>query len=622
MASRTPQVKHEIQATRKTGLIDATITAISQNGLSNVTLAKIAGLAGLTAGSINFHFSSKEELLLATLTRVSEEFSEAIEAAIAGAGDEPHRILDAIVGVSLDPKLSEARRVSVWYAFLSEAHARVDYQRLCGDRDNAYFAAVLNQCGRIIDERGSGASHLNAEAIAYGLTGLIEQLWQEILFSEESYDRNSAKEKCRAYLASVFPWCFSGNAAGAALDKASPLAPLEEDALIYTLPAWTYADDEFFALEQEQIFLPSWQLVCHVSDIREAGQYVTFEMLGERAVVIRDQEGQVNAFHNVCRHRAHAVVEGHEGRCGGFLRCPYHGWTYHLDGSNRAISASHGFTALDKSQWGLKSIECEVFLGFVFIRFTGDGPSVAERFAPYAEEFAKYLPEQLIRTRDWPGEESGFWEEAVDIDWKNGVENYVEDYHFPIGHRGLFSLMETQYDREGNDSGIIRLSHRMREAPLKNWSAERYSTILPDYRHLPVGLRRRWTYYALFPNTFFDIFPDKMDFFQMIPTAPGKVLLRGRSYALKDSSREGRAARYLSDRINMRVQDEDNVLTESVQRGLGSSGYEVGILSDKESMVKYFQDWVRERIPASLLLRAPAKGTVANHNRILAEDRG
>jgi len=619
MASRTPQVKHEIQATRKTGLIDATITAISQNGLSNVTLAKIAGLAGLTAGSINFHFSSKEELLLATLTRVSEEFSEAIEEAIAGAGDEPDRILDAIVGVSLDPKLSEARRVSVWYAFLSEAHAREDYQRLCGDRDDAYFASVLNQCGRIIDERGSGASHLNAEAIAYGLTGLVEQLWQEILFSEEGYDRNSAKEKCRAFLASVFPWCFSSTGFHAPLDKASPLAPLEEDSLVYTLPAWTYADDEFFALEREHIFFPSWQLVCHVSDIREAGQYVTFEMLGERAVVIRDQEGQVNAFHNVCRHRAHAVVEGHEGRCGDFLRCPYHGWTYHLDGSNRAISAAHSFAALDKSQWGLKSIECEVFLGFVFIRFTGDGPSVAERFAPYAEEFAKYLPEQLVRTRDWPGEESGFWEEAVDIDWKNGVENYVEDYHFPIGHRGLFSLMETQYDREGHDSGIVRLSHRMREAPLKNWSAERYSTILPDYEHLPVGLRRRWTYYALFPNTFFDIFPDKMDFFQMIPTAPGKVLLRGRSYALEDSSREGRAARYLSDRINIRVQDEDNELTASVQRGLGSSGYEVGILSDKEAMVKCFQDWVRERIPVSLLLRAPAKGTVADHNRILAE---
>ena len=615
MATRTPQIKHDIQAARKAALVDATITAISQNGLSNLTLAKIASLAGLTAGSVNFHFTSKEELLLATLAHVTEEFSRAVEEAIARAGGEPHRILAEIVKISLDPTLQEARKVSVWYAFLSEAHAREDYQRLCGERDDAYFAAVLEQCKRIIAEKGSQASHLDAEAIAYGLTGLIEQLWQEILFEAEAYDRESAARKCRAYLASVFPWCFVRDGKDVARDAS--LAPLEEDSLTYTLPAWTYANEEFFELEREHIFLPSWQLVCHVSDIKEPGQYVTFEMLGERAVVIRDQKGRINAFHNVCRHRAHAVVEGHEGRCRDFLRCPYHGWTYHLDGSNRAISAAHSFASLDKSMWGLKPIDCEVFLGFVFIRFAGDEPSVAERFAPHADEFANYLPEQLVRTRDWPGEESGFWEEAVDIDWKNGVENYVEDYHFPTGHRGLFSLMETRYDREGHDSGIVRLSHRMRQTPLKNWSAERYAKLLPDYEHLPVEMRRRWTYYALFPSTFFDIFPDKMDFFQMIPTAPGKVLLRGRSYALEDSSRVGQAVRYLSDRINMRVQDEDNVLTESVQRGLSTSGYDVGILSEKESMVKCFQDWVRERIPVSRLLRAPRRGTIAQHSQNL-----
>jgi phenylpropionate dioxygenase-like ring-hydroxylating dioxygenase large terminal subunit len=131
-------------------------------------------------------------------------------------------------------------------------------------------------------------------------------------------------------------------------------------------------------------------------------------------------------------------------------------------------------------------------------------------------------------------------------------------------------------------------------------------------------MQTRWTYYALFPNTFFDLFPEKMDFFQMIPLAAGRVLLRGRSYGLPDSRRETRAVRYLSDRINMRVQAEDNELTHSVQRGLGTSAYDIGILSDKECLVKSFQDWVRERLPVSTLLQAPARGTVALRNTSLA----
>ena len=157
--------------------------------------------------------------------------------------------------------------------------------------------------------------------------------------------------------------------------------------------------------------------------------------------------------------------------------------------------------------------------------------------------------------------------------------------------------MDKAYDRDAHPNGMARLSHVLREKPRPNWSAEHYHRILPDYQHLPPSLRRRWTYYAAFPGTFFDIFPEKMDFFQMLPIAPGRTMLRGRSYALPDASRETRTARYLGDRINMRVQAEDNRLTAEVQKGLDSSGYDYGILSDKEVLVRHFQDWVRDHIP-------------------------
>jgi phenylpropionate dioxygenase-like ring-hydroxylating dioxygenase large terminal subunit len=174
--------------------------------------------------------------------------------------------------------------------------------------------------------------------------------------------------------------------------------------------------------------------------------------------------------------------------------------------------------------------------------------------------------------------------------------------------------MEADYDRDPLPGGMVRLSHRMREEPLRNWSVQRYHKLLPKYAHLPSAMQRRWTYFGMFPNVYFDLFPEKMDFMQMIPLAPGKMLLRGRCYARPDEGRETRACRFLSDRINARVQDEDNRLTAEVQRGLSTSAYGRGILSDKEILVRHFQDWVRERVPVSRLPDEPVAGTVARVN--------
>ena len=128
--------------------------------------------------------------------------------------------------------------------------------------------------------------------------------------------------------------------------------------------------------------------------------------------------------------------------------------------------------------------------------------------------------------------------------------------------------MEPQYDRQVLPAGTMRLSHRMREKPLKSWSAQHYCKFLPDIEHLPQDMRRRWTYLGLWPNVFFDIYPEWLDFFQVLPAAAGRTRIRARSYGFPDDRREMRAARYLCTRLNSRVQAEDEVLTRSVQRGL------------------------------------------------------
>jgi phenylpropionate dioxygenase-like ring-hydroxylating dioxygenase large terminal subunit len=136
--------------------------------------------------------------------------------------------------------------------------------------------------------------------------------------------------------------------------------------------------------------------------------------------------------------------------------------------------------------------------------------------------------------------------------------------------------------------------------------------------HLPEHMRRRWTYVGLFPNVYFDIYPEWMDFFHVLPLGAGRTLIRARSFGFTDDRREMKAARFFCARLNSRVQFEDEVLTASVQRGLESGAYSQGILSSKEVVLGGFQDWIRERLPVTKLVEKPAPGTMAERNAALA----
>ena len=192
MAQPQTLLSQAIQDERKRLLIDATLTAISEHGLSGLTLAKVAGFAGLTAGSVNFHFDTKEALLLATLRSVAEEFDRCMREAMQRAGDDPAQRLQALVDAHLEPGLSDPRKIGVWYAFMSEAGTRKDYQKICKDRDEAYFNSVQALCEQLIAAR-KPAHAMDAEAVSYGLVGMLDQIWQEILFEGKDYDRAAAR---------------------------------------------------------------------------------------------------------------------------------------------------------------------------------------------------------------------------------------------------------------------------------------------------------------------------------------------------------------------------------------------------------------------------------------------
>jgi phenylpropionate dioxygenase-like ring-hydroxylating dioxygenase large terminal subunit/AcrR family transcriptional regulator len=606
---------------RRRELIECAIEVIAENGLAGTTLVKVAAKAGLSAGIVNHYFETKDTLLIEALRSLSEDFSAALEAATQAAAT-PEAGLLAIIDLSLDRVISAPPKIAVWYAFQSETHWRQSYTSLCGERDQAYMATIKTLMALL-----ASPAEADAEILARSFAGLLDSYWQDILFEGESFDRAAAAAACRRYLATIFPAKAAGILqAGAAPARAENVVALKPGAAgpadnprkrpgpHETLPGWTYSSEEFFALESEKIFMTEWHIVCHVNQLRQPGDYHTFELLNERAFVIRGKDNVIRAFHNVCRHRAHALVSGAAGHCTGAIVCPYHGWGYELNGNLKGVAAPHSFAEFDRQEFGLKPLALEIWMGFVFIRFGGGGMPVAERFAPYEAELKLYRLDEMVPVGELTLQDTG-------ADWKNVWDNYLEGYHFTKGHPGLARLMDSQYELDARpEARVARLSHKLRNTATETWSGRMYQKILERPEHLPAHMRESWTYFFMFPLLSFDIYPDVIGHFQVIPTAAGASKLRYQNYALPDQvdSRRGRAARWLNFRINGQVQSEDDDLVASVQGGLKSSAYSTGILSEKEVIVHNFQNWIRQAIPLANSVTKPAAGTMSNRNALLS----
>jgi phenylpropionate dioxygenase-like ring-hydroxylating dioxygenase large terminal subunit len=378
-------------------------------------------------------------------------------------------------------------------------------------------------------------------------------------------------------------------------------APLPADQDNLSLPAWIYHDAEFFEREKQAIFRNSWQVVCHLSDIPRPGDFHTFEFFGESAVVIRAEDGGVRAFHNVCRHRAARLLDGPQGYCGKRITCPYHAWTYGIDdGRLVGVPNRESFKGMDSARHGLATLEHEVFLGFIFVRFAPGLPSVRDMAAPYAHELKPYRLEDLVPMGRVTLRPRG-------VNWKNVADNFSDGLHINVAHPGLTRLFGKGYGIEARP-WIDKMWGLLRDTPSSNWSERAYQHFLPKVEHLPPERQRLWTYFKLWPNVAFDIYPDQVDFMQFIPVSPTQTMVREIAYVHPDTRREMRAVRYLNWRINRRVSAEDKALIERVQAGMASSSYSSGPLSEGEVCLRSFARRMRTLIPESTLPQPPSRG--------------
>jgi TetR/AcrR family transcriptional repressor of bet genes len=364
-------------------LIDACISALHIHGPSRTTVEKVVSIADLSPGIVRFYFDSKAALLVASLEYLAAEFEQRVLLPVSQLRDSPVRALELLVDLYLDPEIASPRKVSVWYSFWGEASSRQEYYDICGKKDEDFAALVRELIERLIDQ--SGAAHLDADGIALGLIGVLEILWQTFAFqSESSIDRTAARARSLAYLRSVFPGQFgpasatptieprggsvarvprpevhidapaSGAESSGAVGSAPPaaLAAGHAPAANARLPAWAYAHAALLAAERDRLLRPAWQIIGHETEVQAAGDFLSADLAGERALVVRDERGRLRAFRNACRRRPHALVIARTGHFEGAIHCASHNLTYRLDGRLVDGDTPGDLSSLELQQYG------------------------------------------------------------------------------------------------------------------------------------------------------------------------------------------------------------------------------------------------------------------------------
>jgi len=359
---------------------------------------------------------------------------------------------------------------------------------------------------------------------------------------------------------------------------------------VKTLPARYYTDPAHFALELSRIHFEMWLCAGRADALDAPGRYFLRTVGNASVIVLRGEDGQVRAFHNVCRHRGTLLCAQPEGALPGRIQCSYHAWTYRLDGT--LLAAPHmdqveGFREVD---YPLRPVAVDLWDGHVFI-------NLSERPAPLADQLT-VLPAKF---RPWGMADLRMVERRVyslKTNWKLIFQNYSECLHCPLVH----PLLHKQSHYLSGDN----------EPPQPTWLGGRMDlrdgvqTLSMDgttNRACLPGLspddRRRVYYYAILPNLLLNLHPDYMLTFTLWPLAPDRtdVVCEWHFHpeAMARPDFDPRGAIEFWDLTNR----QDWELSELAQRGIGSRGYQPGPYSNREELLHALDRFVLERIGAS-----------------------
>lgn len=336
-----------------------------------------------------------------------------------------------------------------------------------------------------------------------------------------------------------------------------------------SMPVSVYTSQAFLQREHDDVFGREWICVGRASTLAEAGDYLTYELAGQPIMVLREADGSLRAQSNVCLHRMSTLLEG-RGKTSSIV-CPYHGWTYNLDGSLRGAAAMNNNKGFCKNSYKLPAIRCEEWLGWIMITLNPDAESVGDRLAGVETLIADYEMENYTEvfheTFEW------------DTNWKVLAENFMESYHLPVCHRGTIG-------------GLSKLEEM--DCP-PGEAAFNYHTILkddtlkialahPNNTRLQGDWRRTTVLLAIYPSFLITLTPGYFWYLSLHPRGVGRVHVEfggGMSpdFVNDPESREHfEKTKTLLDEVNV----EDKKCTERVYKGLCAAMAKPGHLSHLE----------------------------------------
>ncbi len=335
-----------------------------------------------------------------------------------------------------------------------------------------------------------------------------------------------------------------------------PSLPLDQAS---TIPSSWYTDKEFYELELKTVFSHSWQLAGRLDQVAEPGQYVTSDIAGEPVVIVRGNDGVLRGFFNVCRHHAAAVMTEPEGKATQ-LRCPYHGWTYSLEGELKGTPDFSGVCNFDRATNSLVPLQMTEWENWIFVKLDQSDHSLTDFLG---NDLVQQIEPLQLRDLHW-FERRHY---SFDCNWKVFVDNYLDGgYHVPYLHKGLDSVLD--YSNYMIENGA---RHCLQWSPIVSEGAEAQTGA--------VRRGERALYYWIYPNFMINWYDGVMDTNLVVPRGVDQTEVIFDFYFPDVVSEEAWQKNRASIAVGQRIQDEDTAICKSVQRGLGSRAYKTGRLS-------------------------------------------
>jgi phenylpropionate dioxygenase-like ring-hydroxylating dioxygenase large terminal subunit len=354
-----------------------------------------------------------------------------------------------------------------------------------------------------------------------------------------------------------------------------------------TMPPVAYTAPGWYERECETIFFREWLMAARAEEIPEPGDYLRLDIVGEPVLLVRGDDRVIRAMSAACRHRGAEVVTG-RGNCRAFT-CPYHGWSYGLDGALIGVRGMEEVEDFSLDDFGLMPIRCESWGGFVFINFDPTSRPLLERMGSLPERFAAYPLEDMRTTR--------VWTRRVEANWKVWVENSRENLHTPIAHRESLRRMRrppnsTIYQTTGV-AGVYQVTSGAISGGLQ----------VPD-QHFPFidGLseedRSRTHLIVCYPHFLFNLLPDHMAYHQLFPEGPEHTtVVSGKCFPRVAIGRRDfeEIVRHYYEPLEVFL-PEDWAVCEALQRGVRGRLARPGRYSLQEQACHDFANWVLDRV--------------------------